>query len=164
MVAARIPSCSVSVMTRSTNFSPAAAEAAAGAALVAGAAGEMLGPGTEPDDEAGEPAAPLPPAEGNPMAAPGAELLPGFAGSPAACLQRSDSESLCSLRQATMRPPPGCTPAHSFCASPAQAARIAAADGGPPACAPAKEAEEIVIDNSRHDALAIRLTFIADLS
>ena len=118
-------------MTRSTNFSPAAAEggALAGAALVAGAADEMPGAGTEPDDEAGELAAALAPADGNPPAAPGAELLPGFAARPAACLHRSDSESLCSLRQATIRPPPGCTPAHSLCASSAQAARIAASDG-----------------------------------
>ena len=65
----------------------------------------------------------------------GAELLLGFAASAAACLHRSDSESLCSLRQATIRPPPGCTPAHSFCASCAQAARIAASVGGSSASA-----------------------------
>src|SRR5450432_3911474 len=56
-------------------------------------------------------------------------LLLGFVGRPAACLHPSDRASLCSLRQATIRPPPGCTPAHSFCASPAQAARIAASVG-----------------------------------
>src|SRR5580704_17414033 len=115
MVAARIPSCSVSVMTRSTNLSPATTEAeVAGAALVARATGEEPGPGTEPDDEVGEPTGASAPTDGNPSAAPGAELLPGFTAMPAACLHRSDSASWCSLRQATMRPPPGCTPAHSF--------------------------------------------------
>ena len=63
------------------------------------------------------------------LAALGAELLLGFAARPAACLHRSDSESLCSLRQPTIRPPPGCTSAHRFYASSAQAARIAASDG-----------------------------------
>src|SRR5580704_9781518 len=120
-------------MTRSTNFSPAVVEAAAAEAgatcrgLAAGAGVELLGQGTEPDDAVGELA--LPPAEVNPAAAPSAELLPGVAGRPAACLHRSDSESLWSLRQATMRPPPGCTPAHSFFASSAQAARSASIDG-----------------------------------
>jgi hypothetical protein len=97
-------------MTRTTNFSPAAEAAVAGAVLVAGAAGEMLGPVTEPDEAAGE----LVAADGNPLAALGAALLLGFAARPEACLHRSDSEFLCSLRQATIRPPPGCTPAHSF--------------------------------------------------
>src|SRR5450755_829267 len=121
MVAARIPPCSVSVMTRSANFSvplagaPLVVEAlGAGVGLAGTAAAGTLGPETERDDGAGE------------LAALGAELLLGFAGSPAACLHRSDSASLCSLRQAPIRPPPGCTPAHSFCASSAQAARIAA--------------------------------------
>src|SRR5271165_566020 len=119
MVAARIPSCSVSVITRSTNFSPPIVEAApvAGASLGEAVAGALLGALAGPADVAGE------------LAVPGAELAPGFAARPAACLHPSDSESLCSLRQATMRPPPGCTPAHSFWASSAQAARIAASDG-----------------------------------
>lgn len=55
-----------------------------------------------------------------------AEPEPGFAASPAAFLQRSERESLCSFRQVRIRPPPGCTPAQSFCASSAQAARSAA--------------------------------------
>src|SRR5471032_3057315 len=115
MVAARIPPCSVSVMTRSTNFSvplagaPLAVEAlgTARAGFAGAAAAGTLGPATERDDGA-------------------VELEALVAARPAACLHRSDSESLCSLRQATIRPPPGCTPAHSFCASCAQAARIAA--------------------------------------
>src|SRR6478752_3305460 len=83
MVAARMPSCSVSAMTRATNFSLAAAEEiVAGVVWVAVAAGEMPGRGTEPDDVAGETAA----ADGDPLAALGAGLLPGFAASPAACL------------------------------------------------------------------------------
>ena len=53
----------------------------------------------------------------------------GLTGRPAAFLQLSDSASLCSLRQATTRPPPGCTPAHSLCASSPQAARRSASDG-----------------------------------
>src|SRR6478672_13775127 len=114
MVAARMPSCSVSAMTRATNFSLAAAEEiVAGVVWVAVAAGEMPGRGTEPDDVAGETAA----SDGDPVAALGAGLLPGFAASPAACLHRSDSESLCSLRQVTILPPPGCTPSHNFRAS-----------------------------------------------
>src|SRR5450631_3263666 len=122
MVTARIPSCSVSVATRSTNFSPGPAE-------VPAAAGETPLPETAPDDAARELAAALALAGGNPPAVLGAKLLLGFAVIPAACLHRSDSESLCSLRQATIRPPPDCTPAHSFCSSSAQAARIAASDG-----------------------------------
>ena len=162
MVAARIPSCSVSVMTRSTNFSLVAAEGAvAGAVLVAGATGETLGRGTEPDDAAGELAAALAPADGDSLEALGAELLPEFVARPAACLHRSDRESLCSLRQVTILPPPGWTPAHSFRASSAQALRIASSDGWPPAWAAEMETEEIVKDNSRHDACANRLTFIA---
>ncbi len=74
------------------------------------------------------------------MAGLGAALLPGFApglvpgfvpgptGSPAALLHPSDRASLCCARQARIRPPPGCTPAHSFCASPAQAATSVCAD------------------------------------
>ena len=162
MVAARIPSCSVSVMTRSTNFSLVAAEGAvAGAVLVAGATGETLGLGTEPDDVAGELAAALAPADGDSLEALGAELLPEFVARPAACLHRSDRESLCSLRQVTILPPPGWTPAHSFRALSAQALRIASSDGWPPAWAAEMETEEIVKDNSRHDACANRLTFIA---
>jgi hypothetical protein len=123
-------------MTRSTNFSvplagaPLPVEAlGAGAGLAGAAAAGTLGPATERDELAGELAAAPEtsvPEAGGTIGALGAELLLGFAGSPAACLHRSDSESLCSLRQATIRPPPGCTPAHSFCASSAQAARIAA--------------------------------------
>src|ERR1700690_603847 len=121
MVAARIPLCSVSAMTRSANFSVPLAEAplaakalSAGSGLAGGAAAGMLGPATERDDGTGE------------LAALVAASLLGFEARPAACLHRSDSASLCSLRQATIRPPPGCTPAHSVCASSAQAARIAA--------------------------------------
>ena len=122
-------------MTRSTNFSLPAAGAALGAGAGLGweAAAETLGPATERGGVAGELAAApgtLTPEAGDTPEALGAELLPGFVASPAACLHRSDSESLCSLRQATIRPPPGCTPAHSFCASSAQAARIAASVGG----------------------------------
>src|ERR1035438_643485 len=74
------------------------------------------------------------------MAGLGAALLPGFApglvpgfvpgptGSPAALLHPSDRASLCCAKQARIRPPPGCTPAHSFCASPAQAATSVCAD------------------------------------
>src|SRR5580693_7479688 len=107
MVAARIPPCSVSVMTRSTNFSPGVA---AGAGLASEAAAETLGPATERDDVAGElavapeepdvatgalAAAPetLVPEAGDTLEALGAELLLGFAASAAACLHRSDSES-----------------------------------------------------------------------
>src|SRR6266704_1432954 len=117
MVAARIPPCSISVMTRSANFSVPLAGAVlaelafagdaldAGADLAGAAAAGTLGVAAERDDGAGE------------LAALGAELLLGFAARPAACLHPSDSESLCCLRQATIRPPPGCTPAHNFCAS-----------------------------------------------
>src|SRR5450755_856185 len=134
MVAARIPPCSVSAMTRSTNFSPAVAGAAlgAGAGLALEPAAETLAPATERDDVVGALAAAPEtslPEVGDALEALGAVLVVGFAGSPAACLHRSDRESLCSLRQATIRPPPGCTPAHSFCASSAQAARIAASVG-----------------------------------
>jgi hypothetical protein len=118
----------------------AGAALGAGAGLAWEAAAETLGPAKERDDVAGglaaapeEPDAAtgalagasetLVPEAGDTL---GAEILLGFAASAAACLHRSDSESLCSLRQATIRPPPGCTPAHSFCASSAQAARIAA--------------------------------------
>src|SRR5882672_3710719 len=103
MVAARMPPCSVSVMTRSPNFSvPLAPEAlGAGTGFAGAAAGGTLGPAMERDDGAGE------------LPALGAELLLGFAATPAACLHRSDNASACSLRQATMRPPPGCTPAHN---------------------------------------------------
>ena len=82
------------------------------------------------DDEAGGEVAaasePLVAGAGNALEALGAEPLLGFAACAAACLHPSDSASLCSLRQATIRPPPCCTPAHSLCASWAQAARIAA--------------------------------------
>src|ERR1700687_2112703 len=115
MVAARIAPCSVSVMTRSTNFSPAVGGAAlgAGAGFAREAAAESLGPATERDDLAGELAAapeepdvatgalaPAPetlvPEAGDTLEALGAELLLGFAACAAACLHRSDSESLCS--------------------------------------------------------------------
>jgi hypothetical protein len=62
--------------------------------LVAGTAGDVPGTEEEPDDEAGELAAALAPEDGNPLAAPGAGLLPEFAARPAACLHRSDSASL----------------------------------------------------------------------
>src|SRR5580700_2117264 len=136
MVAARIPLCSESAMTRSTNFSLWVAESPFATLLLAGAdldeaaldagagfvsvAAETLGRATEFEDAAGESAV----AREEPdvaAGAPGAELPLVFAARPAACLHRSDSESLCSLRQATIRPPPGCTPGHSFCASSAPA-------------------------------------------
>src|SRR5579863_1307408 len=118
MVAARIPWCSVSVITRSTNLSPPIVETApATVVLSAGASCVVLGFATGADDTDGA------------LAALGAATLPVLAVIPAAFLHRSESESLCSLRQATMRPPPGCTPAQSFCASPAHAARRSASDG-----------------------------------
>jgi hypothetical protein len=40
-----------------------------------------------------------------------------------ALLQPSETSSLCCLRQARTRPPPGCTPAQSFCTSEAHAVR-----------------------------------------
>jgi hypothetical protein len=67
------------------------------------------------------PAACLPEA-GDALEELGAELLLPFAVSPAACLHRSDSESLCSLRQAMIRPPPGRTVAQP--ATPEQILRI----------------------------------------
>jgi hypothetical protein len=91
---------------------------AAGVAAALGALGDVVGAGGA--SEAGVSEA------GDALEALGAELLLGLAANPAAFLHRSDSESLCSLRQATIRPPPCCTPAHSLCASWAQAARIAA--------------------------------------
>jgi hypothetical protein len=86
------------------NFSPAVVKAAFAGVTVAGmtlgavaglaweAGAETLGSATERDGAAGE------------LAVPGTELLLGFVGTPAACLHPSDSESLCSLRQATIRP------------------------------------------------------------
>src|ERR1700751_6076842 len=104
-------------MTRSTNFSPAI-----------GTGGRPAGPeddATEPpaapaagDVAAGAPAAALGalvPEAGDALgaddapAALGAGPLLGFkGGSPAACLHPLDNWSLCSLRQATILPPPGC--------------------------------------------------------
>src|SRR5262249_20159613 len=69
---------------------------------------------------------PLLPAGCFPLAPTQPEPLPELAASPAACLHRSDKASWCSLRQATIRPPPGCTPAQSFFASSPQAARTTA--------------------------------------
>jgi len=40
-----------------------------------------------------------------------------------ACLQPSETSSLCCLRQARTRPPPAGTPAQSFCTSDAHAVR-----------------------------------------
>src|SRR5580700_2187216 len=107
MVTAFMPPCWASTSVRLTKRSPAtvtgsdaALEAGADLALESGA--ETCVPAAEPGGEAEGPAE------------PGAELLFGLGGRPAACLQRSDSESLWSLRQATTRPPPGCTVPHSF--------------------------------------------------
>jgi hypothetical protein len=118
MVAARMPLCSVSVITRSTNFSLAVAEKLFGVAVLAfeGAAVELAAVPADPD-VAGVPATAPEPSlleAGDALEPLGAEVLLGFAASPAACLHRSDNESWCALRQATTRPPPGCTPAHSF--------------------------------------------------
>src|ERR1700740_1414372 len=122
-----------------------------GAGLVWESAGGALGAAAGAGGVDGEPAP------------PGAELLLGVGGRPAACLHLSDSESLCSLRQATIRPPPGCTVAQNFCASSAQAARIAASGSCPwPDCAAlAGKTEKIVIASSRQDAIAIPLAFIS---
>src|ERR1700739_1680798 len=115
MVTAFMPPCWASTSVRWTKRSPAtvtgsAAALDAGADLALESGAETRVPAAEPGGGAGEPSE------------LGAELLLGFTVSPAACLHRSDSESLCPLRQATIRPPPGCTPAHSFFASSAQAA------------------------------------------
>src|SRR6267154_2647929 len=114
MSTAFMPPCCASTTVRftqrslNTTGSGSAFDVAAG--LVWESAAGTLGAAADPDGFAGE------------SAALGAELPLGFAGRPAACLHRSDNESLCSFRQATIRPPPGCTVAQNFCASSAQAA------------------------------------------
>ena len=80
---------------------------------LAGAAG-VVGWSSEADDEAEE------------VSSLDAELPLEPTGKPEAFLHPSDSSSLCSLRQATTRPPPGCTAAQNFLASAVQAARMAA--------------------------------------
>jgi hypothetical protein len=174
MVATRIPLWSVSVIMRSVNFSPASVGmvlAVAGLAEAAGA-GTFV-PAVERDDIAGEPAvapeepafaagalAALPaapaPADGNTSAALGAALF-GFTGRPAACLHRSDSASLWSLRQAAIRPPPAGTPTHSLCTSSAQAARIAPSEGWVFACAD-RMAEAVHITSSSVKLLMANLS------
>src|ERR1700720_1353297 len=107
MVTAFMPPCWASTSMRLTKRSPATvtgfdAALDTGADLALESGGETRVPAAEPGGLAGEPAE------------PGAELPFGLGGRPAACLQRSDNEFLWSLRQATTRPPPGCTVPHSF--------------------------------------------------
>src|SRR5579862_5948772 len=102
-----MPPCWASTSVRVTKRSPATVTGSAaaldeGAGLALDSAVETRDPAAVPGGVAGEPAD------------AGAELLFALAGRPAACLQPSDNESLWSLRQATIRPPPGCTVPHSF--------------------------------------------------
>src|SRR5258707_1991928 len=145
MVTAVMPPCWVSTTARWTKRSPRMTSgvplgAGAGLALEAGAvpaawdnfvAGVTAAAGALGDGAAaaGPSEAGVSEADDALGGALDAELLLGFAASPAACLHRSDSESLCSLRQATIRPPPGCTPAHSFCTSDAHAVRASESCG-----------------------------------
>src|SRR5262249_55929713 len=105
-------STSVRLTQRSSRTTGSGSALDAEAGLACKSAAGALGGAAEPDGLTGA------------LAALGAGVLLGFAASPAACLHRSDSESLCSLRHATILPPPGCTVAQNFCASSAQATRM----------------------------------------
>src|SRR5580700_2709241 len=112
-----MPPCWVSITERCTKRSPRT--------VYGFAADLVVDAGLPCESEAGPLGAELVGAAGE-AGAPGAAPLFDFGGRPAACLHLSDSDSLCSLRQARIRPPPDCTFAQNFCASSAHALRIAA--------------------------------------